>query len=169
MRRASYRQYHFIYKTTCLTTRKYYIGMHSTDDMNDGYLGSGRRLKNSLRKYGTHNHVREIIEQLDTREKLSDRETEIVSEDLLRDELCMNISLGGYGGFQEHTSETKEKMRQAKLGKKQSSEFIALRSEGMKGHTVSESAREKIRQSVRLQWERRRAGDEFAIGVRKKS
>lgn len=33
-------EYHFIYKTTNLLTGKYYIGMHSTNDLNDGYLGA---------------------------------------------------------------------------------------------------------------------------------
>ena len=37
-------KYHYIYKTTCNVTGKYYIGMHSTSNLNDGYIGSGRRL-----------------------------------------------------------------------------------------------------------------------------
>jgi hypothetical protein len=40
MTRAYKKKYHFIYKTTCLITNKYYIGMHSTDDLEDGYVGS---------------------------------------------------------------------------------------------------------------------------------
>ena len=43
---------HYIYKTTCNITNKYYIGMHSTSNLEDGYLGSGKRLRYSIRKYG---------------------------------------------------------------------------------------------------------------------
>ena len=56
------KKYHFIYKTTNLLSGKYYIGMHSTDNLDDGYLGSGRRLRYSINKYGKESHKREIIE-----------------------------------------------------------------------------------------------------------
>lgn len=45
MTRASRRKYHIIYRTTCTVTNRYYIGMHSTDDLDDRYLGSGVRLR----------------------------------------------------------------------------------------------------------------------------
>lgn len=37
-RQAERRKYHYIYKTTCLITNRYYIGMHSTDNLEDGYI-----------------------------------------------------------------------------------------------------------------------------------
>ena len=44
------KKYHFIYKTTNLLSGKYYIGMHSTDNLDDGYLGSGYRLRLAIKK-----------------------------------------------------------------------------------------------------------------------
>lgn len=41
------KKYHYIYKTTFVVTDKYYIGMHSLAELNDGYLGSGKILKRS--------------------------------------------------------------------------------------------------------------------------
>jgi len=88
---------HFIYKTTCIVTGRYYIGMHSSKKKNDRYLGSGSELKKSLKEYGRLNHTFEIIEYLPDRASLSNREREIVNEKLLVDNLCMNMILGGEG------------------------------------------------------------------------
>jgi hypothetical protein len=94
--------YHFIYKTTNLKNGKYYIGMHSTSDLNDGYIGSGKRLRNSIRYYGKENHEMIILEFLNNRDSLSIREKEIINEELLKDPMCMNIVLGGNGNFPEY-------------------------------------------------------------------
>lgn len=92
-------KYHYIYKTTNLINQKYYIGMHSTNDMNDGYIGSGDRLRRSIKKYGKDNFKCEIIEVLPNRDLLKKRERELINEELLDDFLCMNITYGGGGGF----------------------------------------------------------------------
>jgi len=90
--------YFIIYKTTCLVSKRYYIGMHKTKNLQDGYLGSGTMLKRSLEKYGIENHVREILEYLPDIESLVKREREIVNETLISDPSCMNLKCGGYGG-----------------------------------------------------------------------
>lgn len=61
-------------------------------------MGSGKRLRYSIRKYGVENHTKEILEFLDDRESLAKREKEIVNEGLINDPLCMNLQLGGGGG-----------------------------------------------------------------------
>ena len=40
-----------IYKIT-YPNGKIYIGVHKTEDMNDGYMGSGKVLKRAIEKYG---------------------------------------------------------------------------------------------------------------------
>lgn len=98
------KKYHFIYKTTNTLSGRYYIGMHSTDDLEDGYMGSGTRLKRSLNKYGKENHEIEYLEFLDSRKELKDREVEIVNLNEIAKEECMNLKVGGYGGLsnEEH-------------------------------------------------------------------
>ena len=91
------KKYHYIYKTTNLINGKFYIGMHSTNDLNDGYLGSGTRLRYSLNKYGEKNHQIKRLEFFSDREKLRNREIEIVNESLLKDPSCMNLTFGGTG------------------------------------------------------------------------
>lgn len=92
------RKYHYIYKITCKITNRYYIGMHSTDNLDDGYFGSGKRLWFSINYHGKDNHDKEILEYCDSRETLSKREAEIVTNELISEDLCMNLVHGGQGG-----------------------------------------------------------------------
>ena len=104
------KKYHYIYKTTNIINNKFYIGMHSTDNLNDGYLGSGKRLWFSINYHGKDNHKIEILEFCDDRETLKNREKEIVNKDLLNERLCMNLQLGGGGGIlsKEHHQKMKK-------------------------------------------------------------
>lgn len=99
MIRADKRRYHYIYKTTCIITNRFYIGMHSTEDLNDGYIGSGTRLWHSINKHGKENHICEILEYLDSRKELAEREKEIITEEMLVDSQCLNLNRGGHGGW----------------------------------------------------------------------
>jgi len=92
-------KYHYIYKTTCNVTHRYYIGMHSTSNLNDGYLGSGNQLRRSIYKYGKGNHSIEILEFLTNRTDLANREKSLITEDIVNDPNCMNITYGGGGGY----------------------------------------------------------------------
>lgn len=92
------RKYHYIYKITCKITNRYYIGMHSTDNLNDGYFGSGKRLWFSINYHGKENHIKEILEYCNTRTELIKREEEIVTKELINEDLCMNLVIGGQGG-----------------------------------------------------------------------
>ena len=107
--------YHFIYKTTNLKNGKYYIGMHSTSNLNDGYLGSGDRLRRSVRKHGKENLKLEILEFFDDRESLVKRERELVNEEVIKDAMCMNLMIGGKGGF---ISDKQQKYRSICANKK---------------------------------------------------
>ena len=104
------KKYHYIYKTTCKVNGKYYVGMHSTDNLDDGYIGSGKRLWNSIRKHGNENFEVEFLEFFETRKALIDREIEMVNEDMLQDPMCMNLRIGGTGGIinEEHHKKMRE-------------------------------------------------------------
>ena len=72
--------YYIIYKTTNLINNKNYIGMHSTNNLDDNYLGSGKLLLQDIKKYGKHNFKREVLEILNSEEEMIKREIEIVNE-----------------------------------------------------------------------------------------
>jgi group I intron endonuclease len=92
------KKYHFIYKTTNLLNNKYYIGMHSTNNIDDNYVGSGKLLRYSIRKYGKHNFKCDILEYFDSREELVLKEKELVNQQILKDRSCLNLREGGSGG-----------------------------------------------------------------------
>lgn len=93
------KKYHYIYKTTCKTTGAYYIGIHSTNDLNDGYMGSGVLLKHSIKKHGVENHKHEILEFVSNRKMLSEVEKGVLTMEILKDPKCLNIKEGGDGGY----------------------------------------------------------------------
>jgi hypothetical protein len=98
-------KYHFLYKTPNLINSKYYYGMHSTYKLDDGYLGSGKMLRYSIRKYGKENFNIEIIEFFPSREDLVNAEMNLITEEMIVDnKLCMNLKKGGLGGFTKEQS-----------------------------------------------------------------
>lgn len=89
--------YHFIYKTVH-TNGKYYVGRHSTDNLDDGYIGSGRwprSLKNR------NNVNREILEWADDVEQLIELERRYLSEHYGKPG-CMNMTPDPIGWNSEH-------------------------------------------------------------------
>lgn len=92
-------KYHYLYKTTNTITKEFYIGVHSTYNLEDGYLGSGTKLWRRIQKYGRENFVKEILEFFENAELKFLKEKEIVNEQFLQDPLCMNLKEGGSGGF----------------------------------------------------------------------
>lgn len=115
--RADSRKYHVIYKTTCLISGKWYKGMHSTNDLDDKYIGSGKRLWYSIQKHGKENHICEILEFLPNREALKEREKQIINEECLADPLCMNLAVGGEGGNVTVWTEEKRLAQSARFKK----------------------------------------------------
>jgi hypothetical protein len=107
---------HYLYRTTCVITNKFYIGIHSTSNLNDGYLGSGKRLRHSIRKYGKDAHIKVILGFFDSR-KETEKNEEIVINEHINDINCLNLTNGGVGFKQNHTQKSKDKIREFFKGK----------------------------------------------------
>lgn len=92
------KKYNVIYKTTNLLSGRYYIGMHSTNNLNDNYLGSGTYLRRAIRKYGKKNFKKEILFYCNSRKELILREMDVVNLQEVAKIECMNMVVGGHGG-----------------------------------------------------------------------
>lgn len=89
------KRYYIVYKTTCLKNGKYYIGCHATDNLNDGYLGSGVDLLRDVARYGKRAFVRETLYECSTQEEAALKERELVNAQVVNDPKCYNKVMGG--------------------------------------------------------------------------
>lgn len=134
-------KYGFIYITTNTVNGKKYIGQTSFkrgDTRNSNYLGSGKYLKEALRKHGIENFTREVIFIAQSFEDLNWAEKHFIQQhDAVNSRNYYNVSPGGRAslGFtgKKHTQERNQKL-----------------SNKLKGHTVSDKVRSIVSKTGKL-------------------
>lgn len=99
------KKYNLVYKITNVINDMIYIGVHSTDNIEDGYMGSGSLLKKHIKEFGIESFKREILFNYDNRKEALNKEEELVNIDFLKDKNVYNLILGGNKGIKT----TKEK------------------------------------------------------------
>ena len=92
-------KFNYFYKIVNTLTNEFYYGVHSTDNINDGYMGSGVVLKRAQEIYGIHNFKKEIIKYFETSEEAFLYEAEIVTDEVISNPMCYNVVHGGDGGW----------------------------------------------------------------------
>lgn len=142
---------HFVYKTTNSVNGKFYIGVHSTFNYDDEYIGSGKALKAAIDKYGKEKFYRKILFVYETREEALAKEAELVNESFIKSEDNYNLIIGGLGGIafasKNITQETKDKIGRAHKGRVYSEETKAKISNTLKGRSRPEEVKAKLRES----------------------
>lgn len=104
IKKQSKRKFHIVYQTTNTVNNMIYVGAHSTDIIEDGYLGSGHRLTLAIEKYGVKSFTRSILHIFDTPEEMFLKEAEIVNIEFLKRPDVYNIVEGGFGGYNKGTT-----------------------------------------------------------------
>ena len=102
-------KYNYFYRIENLIDGKFYYGIHSTDNIEDGYMGSGHRLVEAMKIFGKNNFKKEILKNFETREKASEYEALMVTENLVHDRNCYNVKCGGDYGTTSGTILVKDK------------------------------------------------------------
>ena len=87
--------YHYFYKITNLINGKFYYGVHNTNNLEDGYMGSGKLIHEAYKKYGIENFNKEILKYFNTMDEAFQYEHDIVNEDMINNPNCYNIQIGG--------------------------------------------------------------------------
>jgi hypothetical protein len=93
---------YIVYKTISNLTGKIYIGVHNTDK--DSYIGSGRILKQAVKKHGFKNFTRTILHKNLSKEEAYKIEALFVNENFIKSGRTYNCKKGGEGGF-DHINE----------------------------------------------------------------
>lgn len=151
---------HFVYITTNLITGEQYVGDHSTDNLNDGYLGSGIYIKHALKKYKRINFKRKIIEFFDTKKEAFNAQEKYINEYNTLSPNGYNISpCGGIANNNCYlTEEHKEKIRIAQTNRPYrepwnkgktniySEETLKKMSKANKGRRWSEESKENLKE-----------------------
>lgn len=124
-------RYHFLYEVVNSDNGKKYYGVHSTNSLDDGYLGSGTALKAAVKKYGKGSFDKKYLEFFDTREDLLAAEELLVNESIVKSSDYYNLALGGRS-FVDSLRELSEEdflAHQSKAGKAGGRACYALKSD----------------------------------------
>jgi group I intron endonuclease len=149
---------YFVYKITNLINKKIYIG--KTNDVPGRWLkhlsiarnetpGDYSYIHRAINKYGVDSFIIETIDECQTEEESLAKEIEYITlYDSQNRKVGYNLTMGGDGiSGHKHSDESKEKNRQAHLGKEASLETRLKMSESHKGSKRTESTKQKMREA----------------------
>jgi hypothetical protein len=116
--------FYYVYKITNTLDDKIYIGCHQTNELDDGYMGSGLHLQRAYLKYGIDSFTKEILAFYPTKDEMFDAEASIVTKEFIKEDSNYNIAEGGRGG---HRGEDcyRSPERSAKISKSSLNTVIA--------------------------------------------
>jgi group I intron endonuclease len=110
--------YYIIYETTCIVNSKTYIGCHATDNIDDGYMGSGKLLLAAFKKYGRKNFKRTVLHIYTNPQDMFSKEKELVNDEFVSSASSYNLVPGGSGGFKiQDPDDWREKLKASRKGK----------------------------------------------------
>jgi len=113
----THEQLHFTYQTKNLVNGKTYIGVHSTNNLDDGYIGSGKLLKKAIAKYGIEKFNCTTLCFFETAEEAYEEEEYLVNVDWVSCNKNYNLVVGGVGGNKvEWTPEMRTKFSRLRKG-----------------------------------------------------
>jgi len=159
-----------VYRITNLANGKTYVGVHKTDNPNDGYFGSGRAIRAAIRKHGKRSFRKDVLFVFDTSAEAYAKEVELTAD--YRVSRTYNMRRGGVGGFTAENARkgafaSKSQSRGGVANRDRGTGIFSLAKEQLrengrkgglahKGRTKSPEHRERLRQAAILQWQRQR-------------
>lgn len=124
------KKFHYLYKITHIKSKKIYIGIHSTDNLKDGYFANGvyeskvkknawsklnhghdkhTHMRSALVKHGRSAFKKEIIKTFKSRKAALKEEEKLVTKEFINRDDNFNHRTGGIGNV-EFSEEVREKI-----------------------------------------------------------
>ena len=164
---------HYVYVIVNKINLKLYFGSHSWENegLDPNYYGSGKIIKQAVRKYGKENFIVYPIKFYNTVDECRKAEEELLTKhNIANNPYCYNIKNGAVGFTSEdvtgekhpmygkrgedsplfgkhHTEETRQKISQSEKGKTVSDETRQKISQAKKGKKRTDETRQKISQA----------------------
>lgn len=91
--------HYLIYEIRHTASNRIYIGKHQTNNVDDGYMGSGKLLRRAIAKYGGAAFTKTILFDCPTEEAMEAKEREMVTKEFCDRPDTFNLCEGGRGGW----------------------------------------------------------------------
>lgn len=177
---------HIVYSTTHVPSQRYYIGIHSTKKIDDGYLGSGIKWLKILKAHPKTDFERKIVATCKTRNEARRLEAMIVQPFLLDRKLfprVCNLVAGGDKGTGLWSQELKDRVKIKQRESQGTPEARADKSTKMKAFYAKPENRErqsrissecnnrpdvkaKMRLSTKAIWQREGHREKASAGIK---
>lgn len=89
---------YYMYEIKNLVNGKVYVGVHKTQNMNDGYMGSGAALRRDIKKFGLDKFEKRILQIFNSEKEMFEGEINYVNEEFVARKDTYNLRIGGDGG-----------------------------------------------------------------------
>ena len=150
----------YVYITKNKINNKFYIGKKESSFYDNTYFGSGKLIKNAIKKYGIDNFDNKILYEAEDENTLNEKEKFFIKEYIMLygKEMTYNIAEGGTGGntFKYLSEKDKEifinKMKIINKKRCSSEEFKKNKSNFMKKTLSDPIEREKISKRNKIAW-----------------
>ncbi|AKF12739.1 putative GIY-YIG family Seg-like homing endonuclease [Sinorhizobium phage phiM7] len=167
--------HHFTYRTTLEGSARFYVGRHSTDNLDDGYFGSGKWVRSIKDKSKLKREILEFATDID---ELKLKEAALIAS-VIHDDYCMNFNdrpVGfGSGDFNPNRREDRKQILSERMtgennpmyGKTHAPEVLQKFSEIMTGDN-NPAKRPEVREKISQNVSKARQGITYSDEGRKK-
>ena len=160
--------YYYLYEITNILNNKIYIGVHKTENLNDGYFGSGFAICEAIKKYGKKNFNKKILKFFQNEKEMFDNEAEIVNSSFIKEDSNYNLKEGGVGFTKESSALANEKrtilLKNDKVWKEEYSKKL---SESINNRFSSDFEKNEYFEKIRNICKEKKAGFAYNEDIRK--
>lgn len=112
---------YYVYKITNKLNGKWYIGKRKhKSPYDDSYMGSGKLIKEAIKKYGVNSFIKEILDIFDNNDDAAKFEASLVTKQTISTAMSYNMHEGGHGGFAHLNDGSKKHKERCKKASKKS-------------------------------------------------